>query len=220
MNKDGKTPFGWPKNGYPGPQGPYYCSVGAENSFGRLIVEAHYRACLYAGIQISGINAEVLPGQWEYQVGPCEGIEAGDQCWIARYIMYRVCEDFGAIVTFDPKPVPGDWNGSGCHTNYSTQTMREEGGYKAILKAVESLSQHHSDHIAAYGTGNERRLTGRHETSSIKTFLYGVGDRSASIRIPREAEINGRGYFEDRRPSANCDPYVVTSMIFRTTCLI
>jgi len=66
--------------------------VGAENSFGRLVVEAHYRACLYAGLGISGINGEVLPGQWEYQVGPVEGIAAGDQCWIARYIMYRVCE--------------------------------------------------------------------------------------------------------------------------------
>jgi hypothetical protein len=125
FNPDKVTPLGWPVGGYPGPQGPYYCSAGTENSFGRLVVEAHYRACLYAGIKMSGINAEVLPGQWEYQVGPCEGISSGDQCWMARYIMYRVCEDFGVCVSFDPKPIPGDWNGSGMHSNYSTQAMRE-----------------------------------------------------------------------------------------------
>ncbi len=126
FNKDKKTPLGWPKSGYPGPQGPYYCSVGAENAFGRQVVEAHYRACLYAGVTISGINAEVLPGQWEYQVGPCEGIESGDHCWMARFLMYRVCEDFGISVSFDPKPIPGDWNGSGCHTNFSTEVMRKD----------------------------------------------------------------------------------------------
>jgi glutamine synthetase len=76
-------------------------------------VESHYRACLAAGIKISGINAEVLPGQWEYQIGPCTGIESGDHSWIARYIMHRVCEDYGVVVSFDPKPIPGDWNGSG-----------------------------------------------------------------------------------------------------------
>jgi hypothetical protein len=125
FNADKVTPLGWPVGGYPGPQGPYYCSAGTENSFGRLVVEAHYRACLYAGIKMSGINAEVLPGQWEYQVGPCEGISSGDHCWMARYIMYRVCEDFGVCVSFDPKPISGDWNGSGMHSNYSTEAMRK-----------------------------------------------------------------------------------------------
>jgi glutamine synthetase len=125
FHADKVTPLGWPKGGYPGPQGPYYCAVGTENSFGRPVVEAHYRACLYAGITISGINGEVLPGQWEYQIGPCVGINSGDHCWIARYIMYRVCEDFGVVVSFDPKPIPGDWNGSGMHSNYSTKAMRE-----------------------------------------------------------------------------------------------
>jgi glutamine synthetase len=125
FHADKVTPLGWPKGGFPGPQGPYYCAVGTENSFGRLVVEAHYRACLYAGITISGVNGEVLPGQWEYQIGPCVGIESGDHCWMARYLMYRVCEDFGVCVSFDPKPIPGDWNGSGMHSNYSTEAMRQ-----------------------------------------------------------------------------------------------
>jgi glutamine synthetase len=195
----------------------YCAAVGADNAFGRLIVESHYRACLYAGIKISGINGEVLPGQWEFQVGPVQGIHAGDELWLARFIMHRVCEDFGVVASFDPKPIAGDWNGSGCHCNYSTKAMREDGGYKVILGAIEKLSKKHKEHIAVYGEGNERRLTGKHETADIHTFSYGVANRGASIRIPREAERNGKGYFEDRRPASNSDPYKVTSKIFDTT---
>jgi len=217
---DGVTPLGWPKNGYPGPQGPYYCSAGAQNAFGRRIVEAHYRACLYAGINISGVNAEVMPGQWEYQVGPCTGIDAGDQLWMSRFIMTRVCEDFGVIVSFDPKPKSGDWNGAGCHTNYSTKEMRDEkGGYDAILRAVEKLGKKHFDHMKVYGEGNDRRLTGAHETAPIDKFSYGVANRGASIRIPRQAKLEGKGYFEDRRPASNMDPYSVTGKIVQTTVL-
>jgi glutamine synthetase len=219
MAKDRVTPFGWPKNGYPRPQGPFYCSAGTENAFGRRVVEAHYRACLYAGLTISGINGEVLPGQWEYQVGPCLGIDSGDMMVVSRFILQRVCEDFGICVSFDPKPVPGDWNGSGCHTNYSTNAMREEGGYAAIINAVEALGKRHKEHIAAYGSGNERRLTGAHETAPIDKFSYGVAHRGASVRIPRQAKLDGKGYFEDRRPASNMDPYVVTMMIVQTTLL-
>merc|ERR1719481_2478843 len=125
LDTDGH-PFGWPRAGFPGPQGPYYCGVGATKVFGRDIVEAHYRACLYAGINIAGTNAEVMPAQWEFQVGPCEGIEMGDQLWMARYLLNRVAEDFGVVVSFDPKPIKGDWNGAGCHVNYSTLPMRSE----------------------------------------------------------------------------------------------
>jgi glutamine synthetase len=216
---DKTTPYGWPKGGYPGPQGPYYCGAGADSAFGRLIVDAHYRACLYAGIQISGINAEVMPGQWEYQVGPCVGIESGDQLWMSRYILLRVCEDFGVNVSWDPKPIAGDWNGAGCHTNYSTKAMRADEGMKAIMDAIKELGKKHKLHIAAYGKGNERRLTGAHETASIDSFSFGVANRGASIRIPREAEKYGKGYFEDRRPASNMDPYVVTSRIVKTTIL-
>lgn len=217
FNSDGRTPLGWPTGGFPGPQGPYYCSAGADVAFGRAIVEAHYRACLFAGIKISGVNAEVMPGQWEFQIGPAEGIQAGDMLWTARYFMHRICEDFGVVVSFDPKPIPGDWNGAGCHTNYSTKAMRSEGGYEEIIKAIEKLGAKHMEHIEVYGKGNERRLTGMHETAPIHRFSYGVANRGASIRIPRDTEKHGFGYFEDRRPASNMDPWVVTSKIFNTT---
>uniref|UniRef100_A0A6N2M0Y9 glutamine synthetase n=2 Tax=Salix TaxID=40685 RepID=A0A6N2M0Y9_SALVM len=245
LQKDINWPLGWPVGGFPGPQGPYYCGVGADKSFGRDVVDAHYKACLYAGINISGINGEVMPGQWEFQVGPSVGISAGDEVWVARYIleactvtlvnlfsfsmeysnvlfcsaMQRIAEIAGVVVSFDPKPIPGDWNGAGAHTNYSTKSMRNEGGIAVIKKAIEKLGLRHKEHIAAYGEGNERRLTGRHETADIHTFSWGVANRGASIRVGRDTEKEGKGYFEDRRPASNMDPYVVTSMIAETTIL-
>ncbi|GMT24621.1 hypothetical protein PFISCL1PPCAC_15918, partial [Pristionchus fissidentatus] len=216
-------PFGWPKNGFPGPQGPYYCGVGAGKVYGRDVVEAHYRACLYAGISISGTNAEVMPGQWEYQVGPVEGIDMGDQLWMSRFLLHRVAEEYGIVASLDCKPIKGDWNGAGCHTNFSTEDMRKEGGINVILEAINKLSLVHSEHIAYYdpkgGKDNERRLTGQHETASIMQFSYGVASRAASIRIPRETDDKGFGYFEDRRPSSNCDPYNVCGALVRTVCL-
>lgn len=221
LDTDGH-PFGWPKNGFPGPQGPYYCGVGANKVYGRDIIEAHYRACLYAGVKIAGCNAEVMPAQWEFQVGPCEGIDMGDHLWIGRYLLHRVAEDFGVVVTLDPKPIEGDWNGAGAHCNYSTLQMREDGGIKYIEDAIEKLSKHHVRHIKAYdpkeGKDNERRLTGFHETSSIHDFSAGIANRGASIRIPRQVAEEKKGYLEDRRPSSNCDPYAVTEVIVRTTC--
>ena len=219
----GVHPYGWPANGYPGPQGPYYCGVGSDKVKGRKIVEAHYRACLYAGIKIAGSNAEVMPSQWEYQVGPCEGIEMGDHLWVSRWILQRIAEEFNVVISFDPKPIPGDWNGAGCHTNISTLPMREDGGYPEIIKAIELMGEKHVEHIISYdpsgGEDNKRRLTGLHETASIDTFNYGVAHRGASVRIPRQVEADGKGYFEDRRPSSNSDPYVVTDRIVRTICL-
>lgn len=217
-----RWPIGWPPGGYPAPQGPYYCGVGADRMFGRSIAEAHYTACHFAGLDVSGLNAEVMPGQWEFQVGPCVGLDSGDQLWVARYILQRVCELTGAVVvSLDPKPVPGDWNGAGAHTNFSTRSMREVGlgGIKEIERAIELLKANHREHIERYGRGNDRRLTGKHETAAMTDFTWGVADRGASIRVGNETFSKGAGYMEDRRPAANMDPYVVTSMLAQTTLL-
>jgi len=233
MFKDG-TPLGWPQNnarhgqsggpsvmlGYPGPQGPYYCSAGADVAFGRKIVEEHMMVCVQAGLQISGTNAEVMPGQWEFQVGPCVGLDAGDQHIMARYLLARVCEKYGVVVSYEPKPIVG-FNGSGCHTNFSTLRMRETEGAleKYIIPAIEKLGKRHAAHIANYGAHNEQRLTGHHETASIDKFSWGVANRGASVRVGNDTAKKGLGYFEDRRPAANMDPYLVTGMIFDTVVL-
>lgn len=214
----GNRPLGWPEQGYPAPQGPFYCGVGADEVFGRPIVEKHMDACLAAGLKFAGINAEVMPGQWEFQIGPAGALEVGDHMLTARWLLYRVGEDFGVNASLDAKPVKGDWNGAGCHTNYSTKEMRADGGMKHILAACEKLRPRADLHIANYGTGIEERLTGKHETASYKTFFYGVGNRGASIRIPLHCEQQGKGYLEDRRPCANIDPYVVARLLIEGTC--
>src|SRR5213076_2543347 len=179
---DGIKPLGWPDNGFPAPQGGYYCGVGADEVFGRPVVEAHLDNCLKAGLAISGINAEVMPGQWEFQVGPLAPLDVSDQLWIARWLLYRTAEDFGVSATLDPKPVKGDWNGAGAHTNFSTKAMREN--YDAIITACEALGTKVQEHIAGYGADIEHRLTGSHETAPWSEFSYGVSNRGASVRIP------------------------------------
>lgn len=211
-------PYGWPSGGFPAPQGPYYCGVGTGKVMCRDIVDAHYKACIYAGIQISGTNAEVMPAQWEYQVGPCVGINLGDQLWMSRFLLHRVAEDFGAKVTFAPKPIPGDWNGAGLHTNVSTKEMREDGGMKHIEAAMEKLAKRHKEHMEVYGEDNAQRMTGRHETASYDKFTWGVANRGSSVRVNRACAEEGKGYFEDRRPASNADPYQVTGIIVETLC--
>ena len=216
-------PLGFPETGLPFPQGPYYCSIGADSTFGREIAETHARLCIEAGLCYYGLNAEVMPGQWEFQIGyrGRDGEDAGllaisDHMWLARYLLPRVAEDRGVVVSFDNKPMKGDWNGAGMHTNFSSAATRAEGGIDAIYEAVRRLARSHAEHIAVYGDKLEERLTGLHETCSITEFRAGGADRGASIRIPLGVEQAGRGYFEDRRPGANADPYKVAARLAET----
>jgi glutamine synthetase len=218
-------PLGFPKDGYPEPQGPYYCGVGADRAFGRKMVEAHTRACLEADLMIYGVNAEVMAGQWEFQIGyrgvageTADPLTVSDHLWIARWLLHRIGEDFGISASFSNKPVSGDWNGAGNHTNFSTRAMREPGGMSAIRDAIFALQTRHAEHIAEYGAGLADRLTGLHETCSIDEFRSGVADRGASIRVPRQVQERGRGYLEDRRPGANSDPYRVCALLIETIC--
>jgi len=210
-------PMGFPQNGYPAPQGMYYCSVGNGNVAGRDLVEEHYDICLAAGIEITGINAEVMLGQWEYQCFGKGAKESCDDLWISRYLLFRVAEKYGVDIEFAPKPVKGDWNGSGMHTNFSNKAMREEGGESLFKSILESMRPVHQDHIEVYGSGNDERLTGLHETQHIDTFSYGVSDRGSSIRIPVGTVQDGwKGYLEDRRPASNADPYRVVGRLLQT----
>lgn len=221
------VPFMWLDHGEPGRggQGPYYCSAGGGTAFGRQIAEEHLDMCLEAGVKICGLNAEVMPSQWEFQVGVCDGIEMGDHLMVARYILNRISEKYQVDISLHPKPYKGDWNGSGLHTNYSTKRMREGEGDKKgvdfIVSACEKLCDDgkHKEHMALYGEFNDERMTGGHETASYDKCTYGFSDRGQSIRIPILVAESGYGYMEDRRVASNADPYLVTSKIVETTCL-
>jgi len=219
INPSTGWPAGFPPNGFPAPQGPYYCGVGALKIHGRDLIEEHTSACIAAGLAISGTNAEVMPGQWEFQIGPVDTVTVGDHLWVARYLLYRLAENHGVEVSIEAKPMPGDWNGAGMHTNFSTKAMRE-GPYENIVSACEAMGApgKPAEHIRVYGVGIEDRLTGAHETQSFDQFSYGVSDRGASIRIPWQVAKDGKGYIEDRRPNANADPYVVSALVTDTIC--
>lgn len=211
--RDGR-PYGWPEYGFPAPQGPYYCSTGSHVAYGRKYCDQHYEVCLEMGLNVSGTNGEVTPGQWEFQVGPCEGLEMGDQLTVARWVLLRLLEEEGLDVDYRAKPIHGDWNGSGLHSNFSTESTRAENGLDVIYQYIDRLRKTVRQDIVFYGSENNERLTGKHETSKASEFSSGVGTRGTSIRIPNAVASERKGYMEDRRPAGDADPYLVTSRLF------
>jgi glutamine synthetase len=217
-DRETNLPLGFPIGGYPAPQGPYYCSVGAKNAFGREIIEEHLDLCLAAGLNVEGINAEVATGQWEFQVFAKGAKRAGDEVWVARYLLERTAEKYNVWINWHCKPLGDtDWNGSGMHANFSNSVLRTCGSRETYEKICSAFQPRIKEHIAVYGADNHMRLTGKHETQSIDKFSFGVSDRGASIRIPVATVTNGwKGWLEDRRPASNADPYKVASEIIRT----
>jgi len=224
MNSSTGKPLAWPANSQcvPLPQGPYYCGTNTTLAVEREIANKHLALGLKMGLKLSGNNAEVMPSQWEYQVGPCEGLESGDHTVMARWLMLRICEQVGNTdASFASKVVTdGDWNGSGLHTNFSTKPMREEGGYKIILDTMKRLEEEPLRELTFYGLDNHLRLSGHHETSRPEVFNFSVGGRATSVRIPNAVKEEQKGYFEDRRPAGSADPYLITARLFATSCAI
>ncbi|MBT5011944.1 MAG: glutamine synthetase [Flavobacteriaceae bacterium] len=217
MDTASQLPLGFPIGGYPGPQGMYYCSVGGKNTHGRDLVEEHADLCIEAGINFEGINQEVASGQWEFQLFAKGAKLAGDEMWIARYLLDRLTEKYGYYIEYHPKPIKGDWNGSGMHANFSNSLLRTCGSKKTYESVCESFRSVVKEHIEVYGEDNDQRLTGLHETASINDFSYGVSDRGASIRIPIITVEQGyKGWLEDRRPASNGDPYKIAGRIIKT----
>jgi glutamine synthetase len=218
ITKNGR-PLGFPDGGYPYPQGPYYCSAGADRCFGREISEELVDACINAGIHITGTNVEVKPGQHEYQVGgPNVGPTlVSDEIWLSRWILLKIAEKHGLAVTFEAKPVMGDWNGAGLHHNVSTKELRENGTEEKFKAIMDRLALNHKEDMKVYGADNHLRMTGNLETSSKDEFSWGVSDRGCSVRIPIQTiQKNWCGYFEDRRPASSIDPYQTTNAILKS----
>ncbi len=203
--------LGWPKDGFPAPQGNYYCGNGAEKAFGREIATKHLEACIRSKLFISGINAGIAPGQWEYQIGASDPLTISDHLWLSRFLLIREAEKRDVMVSFDPNPVQGNWNGSGLRINFSTSEMREEDGLSKIIEGCKKLSTKVDKHLKVYGKGCEDRIA--------DAFDFNVGDRNTDVRIPLQVALEGKGYLQDRRPCANVDPYEVSKVMIETIVL-
>ena len=217
INRYTNLPLGFTSTHEIPKQGQFYCGNGANSSFGRNIMNEFYDNCLYSGVNIVGVNAEVACGQWEYQIFG-DTLNATDDAWMSKYILNRVAENHDVLISWHPKPIEGDCNGSGMHTNFSTVKMREDGGLQEIIDTMPKLELKHREHLEVYGEDNDKRLTGEHETASIDTFSWGYGDRGRSVRIGKLTQKNGKGYFEDRRPASSSDVYEVAHRLIKTIC--
>lgn len=197
----------------------HYCNVSKDRKdIYRKIMDEHLLACLDADLKISGMNKEVVSNQYEFQIGPVTGIDAPDQLMMGRYLLERIAQSHDMIINWNPKPFC-DVNGSGCHVNFSTNKTRGTNGIRELSRIIFNLGKMHKQDIEHFGEGNEKRLTGNHETSDVNTFSYGVGDRTCSIRISNAVNKSNKGYLEDRRPASNMNPYLVCGLILRSVIL-
>ena len=220
---DGIKPLGWPDNGFPAPQGGYYCGVGADEVFGRPVVEAHLENCLKAGLKISGINAEVMPGQWEFQVGPVAAPEVADQLWVARWLLYRTAEDFPTTVgqqrLGQARPEAGQGRLERRRLPHQLLDRRDARELRRVHRRRRGAR--HAPRAA------HRQLRRRHRGAPDRPARDGLAARvhatASRTAAPRcafrgRSRIDKKGYIEDRRPNANMDPYVVTRLIIETVC--
>ena len=221
INPSTRRPLGFPLDGYPECRGSNYCGLGVKNIFGRKIADLHYKLCLEAGVKLAGINAGVTPGQWVFKISQSKGIDSSDHLMIARYLLERIAELNNVLVSFEPKVLRGNWNSSGCHISFSTIEMREgidsKTGLDYINEGIKKLSNSHEEHMRVYGENNRRRLTGRNRTSNYNLFTK--DGQNSSVVIPRETKTEEQGYFIDRRPGANVDPYKASMTLFKTLVL-
>jgi glutamine synthetase len=197
--------------------GDNYCGRGALSlpKYMREIMGDHYAQCLSAGIKISGMNCESGRAQAEFQIGPCKGLNAGDHMIAARHTLHKCANRYRCAVSFkgyhSDIEVP-----SGMHVNFSSRETRGDGGLIIIEKVCRALGRRMKEAIGVYGGENAERLCGKKDTSEMNSFSFAIADRTASIRIPRSVGIVAKGYLEDRRPSANSDPYRVTAFVMKT----
>ncbi|XP_070391237.1 glutamine synthetase-like isoform X1 [Dermacentor albipictus] len=218
------VPIGWPKQSHSLKCcQSYFYAVGSENTAGRQVADAHIKACSYAGVKLYGSNVEAVISQWEYQIGPLPGVETGDHLWISRYILQRVAEDFGVVVSFEPRPFKSlKMPGCAGHINFSTKSSRSEGGLDWINKAIAKLELKHELHLKAYDPrkdANKERLRGNLMATPSREFSAAVSAKTVCVRIPRLTKVAGRGFFEDRRPGANVEPYRAMQRLVETLCL-